>query len=263
MKKFTLIAILFLAATFTFSQTTQDTAINFTATDTHGIERNLFDILDGGQYVVIDFFFANCGACIETAPYISEAYELFGCNTADVFIMSVSVEDDSATCIAFNEQYGIEFPCISGVEGRGDTICNAYGIDAFSTYILIDTNHLIVEQDMWPIPNTQQFVTYFENNGLVQAECAPASVTTTINNHLLRLFPNPTTGVFEIELNYNGNLSIDVFNVIGENVFQKETTSYGYYRNSIDLTGLESGFYFITLRFKDETIVKKLQIINK
>jgi len=263
MKKFTLIAALFFAATFAFSQTALDTAINFTATDTHGVERNLFDILDGGQYVVIDFFFVDCGACIETAPNIREAYELFGCNSADVFVMSISPMDDDTACLAFDEQFGIEFPCISGVEGRGDTICNAYGIDAYPTYILIDTNHLIVEQDMWPIPNTQQFVTYFENNGLEQAECNPASVTTPINDHLLRLFPNPTTGVFEIELNYNGNLSIDVFNVIGENVFQMETASYGNYSKSIDLTGLESGFYFITLKFNDEIIVKKLQLISK
>ncbi len=43
----------------------------------------------------------------------------------------------------------------------------------------------------------------------------------------MRLFPNPTTGVFEIELNYKGNFSIDVLNVIGENIYKMETTSNG------------------------------------
>jgi hypothetical protein len=59
MKKFTLLAALFFAVTFTFSQTPLSVAVDFTATDTHGIERNLFEILDGGQHVVIDFFFVN------------------------------------------------------------------------------------------------------------------------------------------------------------------------------------------------------------
>jgi len=59
MKKFTLMAALFLAATFTFSQTPLTTAVDFTATDTHGIEQNLFEILDAGQHVVIDFFFTT------------------------------------------------------------------------------------------------------------------------------------------------------------------------------------------------------------
>ena len=59
MKKFTLMAALFLAVTFAFSQTPLSTAVDFTATDINGVERNLFEILDGGQHVVIDFFYIN------------------------------------------------------------------------------------------------------------------------------------------------------------------------------------------------------------
>lgn len=59
MKKFTLLAALFLASFLTFSQTTLTTAVDFTATNTEGEEFNLFEILDGGQYVAIDFFFTT------------------------------------------------------------------------------------------------------------------------------------------------------------------------------------------------------------
>ncbi|GAB4313765.1 MAG: hypothetical protein Kow00127_04850 [Bacteroidales bacterium] len=41
------------------AQTTLTTAVDFTPTDTEGVEHNLFDILDGGQYVCIDFFFTS------------------------------------------------------------------------------------------------------------------------------------------------------------------------------------------------------------
>ncbi|PLW93759.1 MAG: hypothetical protein C0591_14060 [Marinilabiliales bacterium] len=59
MKKITLFLGLLLATTFSIAQTPLTVAVDFTATDTDGIEHNLFSILDGGQYVCIDFFFAN------------------------------------------------------------------------------------------------------------------------------------------------------------------------------------------------------------
>jgi PKD repeat protein len=102
---------------------------------------------------------------------ISEAYELFGCNTADIFMMSVNYGDNSAACILFDQTYGVDFPCISGIEGGGTAINSTYGITAYPTYILIAPNHDIVEQDMWPISSVQTFINYFESNGLEQAEC--------------------------------------------------------------------------------------------
>jgi hypothetical protein len=59
MKKITLIVVLFFATIFAFSQTPLTVAVDFTATDTKGVEHNLFNILAGGQYVCIDFFFVD------------------------------------------------------------------------------------------------------------------------------------------------------------------------------------------------------------
>jgi hypothetical protein len=55
MKKILLFMSLFVA-TISYAQTPLTTAVDFTATDFEGNEFNLFEILDGGQYVVIDFF---------------------------------------------------------------------------------------------------------------------------------------------------------------------------------------------------------------
>ncbi len=59
MRKLLLSVVFVFSMTFAFSQTPLTTAVDFTATDTEGNEVNLFEILDGGQYVCIDFFFAN------------------------------------------------------------------------------------------------------------------------------------------------------------------------------------------------------------
>ena len=100
-----------------------------------------------------------------------EAYDLFGCNTADLFVISVSSSDNNATCIQYNATHGIEFPTISAVEGGGSGITSTYGITASPTYILIAPDHQIVIQDIWPVPNTQTFISAFESNGLEQADC--------------------------------------------------------------------------------------------
>jgi hypothetical protein len=59
MKKITLFLGLLLATTFGIAQTNLTVAVDFTATDIEGVEHNLFSILDGGQYVIIDFFFTT------------------------------------------------------------------------------------------------------------------------------------------------------------------------------------------------------------
>ncbi len=59
MKKITLFLGLLFATMLGFSQTNLTVAVDFTATDINGNEINLFSILDGGQYVCIDFFYST------------------------------------------------------------------------------------------------------------------------------------------------------------------------------------------------------------
>ena len=66
-------------------------AVDFTATDVHGTEVHLFDILDGGQYVLVDFFFVNCGPCQQATPKVVESYYAMGCNQHDVYYIEISM----------------------------------------------------------------------------------------------------------------------------------------------------------------------------
>lgn len=352
---------------------------------------------------------------------ISEAYTLFGCNTADLFVMSVDLGDTDAECIQFDLTYGIEFPTISGIEGGGNAINSTYGIFAYPTYILIAPNHSIVEQDMWPISSTQTFINYFESNSLVQSECGVTGVTAsftsdltttcsldpvlftdlssgsitswswtfeggepatstdqnptviyneagifdvslevsdgtntnilTMNDYMtviasppamlqafgdvcltdpafeltggspaggvysgpgvsnnwfdpavaglgthqivytytaastgcdnsaeqpilvdvcdgiydqagefLRIYPNPTSGLFQLEFTAIGKVDIQVINLPGVVVYQTSLSSQGRVSESMNLTDLESGFYFISIKTRDKTIVQKLKL---
>ena len=164
-------------------------AVDFTATDCHGTEVHLFDILDSGQAVLIDFFFTTCGPCQQATPKIVESYYAMGCNMHDVFYMEISDRDSDAACQNWTNTYGVEYPTISGAAG-GSTICGSsmYNIPAYPTVILIMPNRSIVIQDLWPISNAQTIITALEQHGLQQHDCNAANydpqVTITVDQVL-------------------------------------------------------------------------------
>ena len=157
-----------------FAQCPYTTAFDFQAVDCHGTQVNLFEILDGGQYVLIDFFFTTCGPCQQATPKIVESYYSFGCNMHDVYYMEVSVSDGDPACQTWAANYGVEYPTIS-TAGGGATICNTYGIAQYPTVILIAPDHSIVIQDLWPINNAQTVISALEAHGIQQHDCAPGS----------------------------------------------------------------------------------------
>ena len=149
-------------------------AVDFTATDCHGTEVHLFDILDGGQAVLVDFFFTTCGPCQQATPKVVESYYAMGCNMHDVYYIEISDRDSDAACQNWANTYGVEYPTISGAAGGG-SICNTYQIGAFPTVILIMPNRQIVIQDLWPINNAQTVITALEGQGLQQHDCNAAT----------------------------------------------------------------------------------------
>jgi len=148
------------------------TAFDFTATDCHGTEVHLFDILDGGQYVLIDFFFTTCGPCQQATPKIVESYSALGCNMYEVFYIEISTSDGDAACQNWAANYGVEYPTIS-TAGGGNTICSQYGIQQYPTIILIAPDRSIVIQDLWPINNAQTVINALAPYGIQQHDCTP------------------------------------------------------------------------------------------
>ncbi len=174
MKKFLTFIVAIVFSISLMAQTSQTEAIDFTAVDCHGEEIHLFDILDGGQYVLIDFFYTSCGPCQQATPKVAEAYTRLGCNDNEVFFMEISDRDSDASCQNWCANYGIEYPTIGGPAGGG-TICSQYGIGAFPTLILIAPDRQIVIQDLWPINNSQTIVDALAPYGIQEHECGVAS----------------------------------------------------------------------------------------
>ncbi len=151
-KLYILLAFLLFGVGLRAQQTNLTEAVDFTVTDCHGQTYNLFEILDRGQAVFIDFFFYSCGQCQQISPYITGSYTQMGCNMHDVFYIEISYIDSDAVCQQWANEYGVEFPTV-GKDGGGNEVFDLYGITACPTLVLIMPDRSIPIQgllDLYP-----------------------------------------------------------------------------------------------------------------
>ncbi|MBX2842427.1 MAG: fibronectin type III domain-containing protein [Flammeovirgaceae bacterium] len=114
--------------------------------------------------------------------------------------------------------------------------------------------------------NTQKFYRIKATNGDATSDySAVVNATTTITGiedelhfDVFRVFPNPSNGVFQIELNTNRLESgkMTVFNAIGKVVFEKQINSQS--AESIDLSSLKKGLYIINVKTSSNHQMKKI-----
>ena len=174
--------------------------------------------------------------------------------------------DTDAECIAFDEQFGVEYPTISGVEGGGTAICNTYQIGAYPTVILIAPDHTILEQDIWPIPTAQTIIDVLEGYGIEQNDCTVGISNIVDSQQEITLYPNPANSVLNINMTDSENsiTKIQIVDMLGKVVSSIENIqSTNNNIITIDLVGLNSGLFFINLTFENQQVItKKLNILK-
>ncbi len=78
-----------------------------------------------------------------------------------------------------------------------------------------------------------------------------------INEHetaFFSVYPNPANDVLYINFSDNRETAIQLFDVLGKQVFIKETN--GQSQDKIDLSSLPKGIYFLRINNKTEKIIK-------
>lgn len=243
------------------AQTTLTQAVDFTATDIDGNTFNLFSKLNSGKYVMIDFFFTNCGPCQVTAPKLHEAFLNFGANSqyADIFFVSINRDDNNSVFHTWESTYMSPtgpYPLgISGTQGSAtagpQTFSSTYGVSAYPTMILIAPNKNIVEQDMWPISTAADFTTYFAAHGITPNPAGIQTINALENN--VSLYPVPAGN--ELTINSNGQImkSIRIMDLAGNLVYSENLTQ-AILMKSIDLSTFASGMYLTEVSLNDGSV---------
>ncbi|PKP22117.1 MAG: hypothetical protein CVU05_05290 [Bacteroidetes bacterium HGW-Bacteroidetes-21] len=173
MKKSILFAFFALIFSVSSAQTPLTVAVDFTADDVEGNTHHLFEYLDAGKYVVLDFYFTTCTSCQGATPTINQSYMDFGCNTNNVIFIGINNGNSISEVLAYEATYGATYPSIAGLSG-GTAITDDYGVSAFPTIIMIAPNHDIIEQDIWPVDPLTDVV---EGHGGILSPCGSTVFT--------------------------------------------------------------------------------------
>lgn len=87
---------------------------------------------------------------------------------------------------------------------------------------------------------------------------APNKDKTLAEQQLMKVYPNPNTGRFTIELlNFNSEVQIQVFNSIGAVVHQSVSNTESV---ELDLSTVQRGIYFVRALSGQEQFTQKLTI---
>ena len=218
-------------------------APDFTVTDVHGQTHHLYEYLEAGKVVVLDFFYTTCGPCQFYSPQVNLAYEKYGCNNVDVIFIAIDYGDTDAMVEAYDQEYEIEFPSISGEEGGGNGVVADYGVFAFPTFYVIDSTKKIIDE-IDP-PTLQVFDFRFEEHGIQPADCEATGVAEVHSANDLRLFPNPVANG-RLNLEWPGGEGvIEIFDLQGRLVLREVISQKEANLVEVSVEGLEPGVFLV------------------
>ena len=139
---------------------------NFIAQDINGNTWNLYELLDEGKYVILDFDNTNnCSNCSDCVPDINTAYTTYGCNLYDVVVLNLTSDNQTqAQSTAQNE--GKQYPVLyDGANGAYTYYCPNFVPNS----ILIAPNKDIINDSIYP--NTNNINTAFGLAGIAEHTC--------------------------------------------------------------------------------------------
>ena len=226
---------------------------DFTATDYFGNVIHLYEILDGGQYVLLHFNTRTNSATPTVTPPLVEAYERLGCNKHDVFFIGVVPNGTTNLTKKYVEEYGIEFPMIhntdesNGMEGPAMDIWQSFQCE-MPTTMLIDPDKNIALYDIDPMKTAGNIITALADFGIEKHSCdeepEPDACAETFENSF-KIYPNPATSVLNIKSDITGEACVNIYDMAGRCV--KNVRISDMSNAVIDINDIEKGVYVVNV----------------
>jgi len=90
----------------------------------------------------------------------------------------------------------------------------------------------------------------------------PSSINETTFNGKISIYPNPTNGIFTIEMNdvVKDIYTIKITNVLGQTIFTNSQLVNGIYKENIDLSAFQKGVYLIEIKNSSSTITERIVV---
>ncbi len=227
MKKKSIILFLIIFFQYQFYASSQiiDTLPDVKLIDINGNVHNTYsDYLDQGKSLVIDFFTVSCSSCLLYAPTVQEVFQDFGCNEFDLKFLAVNYNEPDSLVYDFVDSTGIEFPAISGQEGKGHDLCLELNLYAFPTILVVDTTGYIAAKLYEPYELYDTLIHF----GFIPRDCSGVYIKQNKISQDYAVFPNP--GKHSIQISGESASEIFLYHTSGicmysGNIESKSTTA--------------------------------------
>lgn len=115
-------------------------------------------------------------------------------------------------------------------------------------------------EDVSNLPcNNQYTIVVTDANFCAKSEVAFVECLVSVNDFdadLLKVYPNPTNDIIYVETKNDIEISLSIFNSIGENIFQKNIIG----KDFIDVREFSKGIYFINIVSENKVSQKKIVV---
>jgi len=167
-----------------------------------------------------------------------------------------SHNDDVA---AFDEEFGLTLPSVSGIDGGGNEVSDLYQIASYPTVIVITPDHQIVNQYVNPPSYDNIVAAVTEAGGILVG--VPENGQKTDG---LAVAPNPVTGSGYLLFHAKKDMdfSYRIYDLTGRELYRSETERAGEGQQKIKLPvhNLKNGMYFVQLTI-DEKVHETIRFI--
>ena len=159
----------------------------------------------------------------------------------------IDMEDSLLSNTLYQKEYCLEDGCYTFVisDAYGDGFCCNYGNGFFTIKKEID-NSILASSSPFTFSDTSHF-------------CINALSTIQIDKNKIKIFPNPTNGMFYLNYtHYSKNISnyAKISNSLGQLVLKKELNQ----TTKFDLSSQKNGVYYLNITTKNSRITKKIII---
>ena len=238
------------------------TAPNFTLTDINGTTHTLYDYLDAGKTVYIDFFACHCPYCwnYHNTHALSDLYDTYGPNTPEnnVFVFAIELDPNNGT----NEFYGISgttqgnwvagtnYPQINPEGAARNTIISNYAVNFYPLIYAICPDRTITVIGTKNVSQLYAHVSTCDNTslGINEEEQQPFQVNQSESGISIQS---------DMDLS-NSNASVILTDIQGKQLVKKT-----FLENSeqIHLNELSKGIYFIQVTSGNQILFsQKIQL---
>jgi len=247
---------------------------NIQAKDTDGVDWDLFNELQNGKPIIIDFFASWCTPCEISTPALNSMYVNNGADqNMQVLGLSVEPNDTDETVKGLN--WGATYPKFKYYQESDDLFFH-YADD-----------HCLNDENFLPFfvmicPNSPDGKP--ENSAIVRAddgyevnmfsnfyqqkldECLEEITAVQDLEELvsdIKLSPNPTSGklLLEFFLEETQALELNIFNSTGQLLAHQNLGKVnGYFNYPINTEDFANGFYWISLSANDKVLSRKFVV---